>query len=125
MTASAVGQCAYTISSRDLLIDEYLWESSGSGPDYITPYWTEDKHPRHQATLWQTGSEIVGISVARHSRPGAVMEVCRRAYSLTSIAAVAYNDDGSVTRNIRRMIDDSLRAGMRAEVEELRRFNHR
>ena len=72
-----------------------------------------------------TGSGIVAVSAARHAPQGAVREVCRRAVSFTSRAAVAYKDDGSVTIDIWRMIDDKLRAGMRAEVVALGRFDHR
>ena len=61
------------------------------------------------ATLWLTGSEIVGLSAAQHARQGAVSEVCRRAFSFTSRAAVAYNEDGSVTIDVRRVLDDRLR----------------
>ena len=48
----------------------------------------------------------------------------RRAVSFTSRAAVAYNDDGSVTVDVRRVLDDRLRAGMRAEVAASGRFDH-
>ena len=61
-------------------------------------------------------SRIVGISAARHARQGAVREVCRRAVSFTSRAAAAYNNDGSVTIDVWRVLDDRLRAGMRDEV---------
>ena len=53
------------------------------------------------------------------------MEVCRHAFSFTSRAVVAYNDDGNVTIDVRRVLDDRLRAGMRAEVEASGRFDHR
>ena len=96
MAAKAVGQWASTISSRYLLIGDYFWGSNGSGPAYITLCWKEDKYPRYRATLWLTGFEIVGISAARQARQGAIREVCRGAFSITSRAAVAYNDDGSV-----------------------------
>ena len=125
MAATAVGQWAATVSSRDLLIGDFLWGSTGSGTAYITPCWTEDKLPRYRATLWLTGSEIVGLSSAQHARQGAVSEVCRRALSFTSRAAVAYNEDGSVTIDVRRVIDDRLRVGMRADVAASGRFDHR
>ena len=125
MAATAIGHWAATLSSTDLLLGDYLWGLSGSCPDYITPCWTEDKHPRYRATLWQSGSDIVGISAARHARQGAVREVCRLAISFTSRAAVAYNDDDSVTVDVRRVVDDRLRAGMRAEVASSGRFDHR
>ena len=124
MSATAIGHWAAILSSRDLLLGDYLWESSGSGPAYITPCWTEDKHNRYRATQWQTGSDIVRISAARHASQGAVREICRRAVSLTSRAAVAYNDDDSVTVDVRRVLDDRLRAGMRAEVAASGRFDH-
>ena len=38
---------------------------------------------------------------------------------------VTYNDDGSVTIDVRRVLDDRLRAGMRAEVAASGRFDHR
>ena len=115
MAATAVGQWAATIFSRYLLIDDYLWGSNGSGPAYITPCWTEDNHPQYRATLRLTGSKIVGIYAARHACQGAFREVYRRAFSFTLRAAVAYHDDGSVTIDSRRILDDRLRAGMRAE----------
>ena len=124
MAATAIGHWAATLSSTDLLLGDYLWGLSGSCPDYITPCWTEDKHPRYRATLWQSGSDIVGISAARHARQGAVREVCRRAVSFTSRAAAAYNNDGSVTIDVWRVLDDRLRAGMRAEVAASGRFDH-
>ena len=125
MAATAIEHWTTTLSSRDLLLGDCLWGSSGPGPAYITPCWTEDKHPRYRATLWQSGSDIVGISAARHARQGAVREVCRLAISFTSRAAVAYNDDDSVTVDVRRVVDDRLRAGMRAEVASSGRFDHR
>ena len=125
MAAKAVGQWTSTISSRDIPISNYLWGSNGSGPAYITPCWTEDKYLRYRATLWLTGSKIVGFFAARHACQGAVREVCRLSFSFTSRAAVAYSDEGSVTIDIRRVIDDSLLAGMRDEVASSGRFCHR
>ena len=72
-----------------------------------------------------TGSGIVAVSAARHAPQGAVREVCRRAVSFTSSAAVAYNEDVSVTIDVLRVIDDKLRAGVRAEVAVSGRFDHR
>ena len=89
MAATAVGQWAATVSLRDLLISDYLWGCTGSGPAYITPCWKDDKLPRYRATFWLTGSEIVGISAARHARQGAVREVFRQAVSIPTSAAVA------------------------------------
>ena len=77
-----------------------------------------------EAILWQTWSDLVEISAARHARQGAVRKVCRRAVSFTSRAEVAYNDDGSVTVDVRRVLGDRLRAKMRAEVAASGRFNH-
>ena len=88
------------------------------------PCLTGDKLPRYRATVWITGSEIFGISTARHAHQGAVKEVCRRALSFTSSAVVVYNEDGSVPIDARRVIDDKLRAGMRAEVAMSGRFDH-
>ena len=110
--ATAVGKWAATFSSRDLIIGDYLWGLSGSGPAYITPGWTEDKRHRYRATLWLTGSKIVGLSAARHARQGATREVYRIAFSFTSKATVTYNVDGCVTIDVRRVLDDRLRAGM-------------
>ena len=61
MAATAVGQWADALSSRHLLIDDFLWVSKEWGTAYITPYWTEDKHPRYKATPWLTGSKNVGF----------------------------------------------------------------
>ena len=101
MAAIAVGQWAATVSSRDLLIGDFLWGSKDSGPPYITPCWTQDEEPRLQATLWLTGSKMVGLSAARHARQGRVKEVCRRAVPFTSRAVVYYHGDGSVTIDVR------------------------
>uniref|UniRef100_M4BLK0 Uncharacterized protein n=1 Tax=Hyaloperonospora arabidopsidis (strain Emoy2) TaxID=559515 RepID=M4BLK0_HYAAE len=125
MAATAVGQWAATESSRELLICDCLWGSAESGPPFITPCWNADKHPRYRATLWQTGMDIVGLSMARHARQGDVKEVCLMAVAFTSKAGVDYNTDGSVTVDVRRVIDDKLRVGMRAEVAALGRFDHR
>ena len=75
--------------------------------------------------VWGYVCKLVGISAARHARQGDVREVCRRAVSLTSRAAVTYNDDSSITIDVRRVIDDTLRAGMRAEVAASGRFDQR
>ena len=84
-----------------------------------------DKQPRYHATLWLTGSAVVGIEAARHARLGGVQEICRRAMSFTSRAQVDYIDDGSITIDACRVIDDQLRSGMRAEVASSGRFNYR
>ena len=76
-------------------------------------------------TLWLTGSEVVVISATRRARLDEVKEVFRRAISFTSRAEVDYNDDVGVTIDVHRVIGDKLRAGMRAEVEELGRFERR
>ena len=89
------------------------------------PRLTGDKLPRYRATVWITGSEIFGISTARHARQGAVREVCRRVVSFTSSAAVAYNEDVSATIDVLWVIDDKLRAGVRSEVAVSGRFDHR
>ena len=44
MAATAAGQWAATASSRDLLIGDCLWGSTGSSPPYITPFWNDDKN---------------------------------------------------------------------------------
>ena len=124
MADTAIGQWAPTVSSRDLLIGDCLWGSAESGPLYITPCWNVDKHPRYRTTLWQTGMDIVGLSTARHARQGDVKEVCRSTVELTSKAGVDCNTGGSVTGDVRRLIDDKVRAGMRAEVAALARFGH-
>ena len=125
MAVTAAGQWEATVSSRDLLIGDFLWGSRDSGPPYITPYWVQDQEPRLQATLSLTGSKIVGLSTARHARQGEVKEVCRRAVSFTSRAVVDYNGDGSVTIDFRRALDDKLQAGTRAVVETSGRFESR
>ena len=89
-------------------------ERVGSGLHHSC--WTEDKNPQYRATLCQTGSEIVRIFAARYARQGAVREICRRAFSFTSRDAVVYNDDDSDTIEVRRLLDDRLRAGMSGEV---------
>ena len=104
MTATAVGQWAATVSSQDLLLSDFLWGSIESGTPYITPCWTNDKHPRYKATLWLTGSEIVGLSAAHHARQGEVQAVCRREILFTSRSDVDYYDDGSVTIDVRRIL---------------------
>ena len=86
---------------------------------------TQDEEPRLQATLWLTGSKIVGLSAARHARQGEVKEVCRMVVSFTSRAVVDYNGDGSVTIDVRRALDDKLQAGMRADVATSGRFESR
>ena len=99
------------------MIGDFLWGSRDSGPPYIKPCWTQDEEPR--------GSKIVGLSAARHARQGEVKEVCRRAVSFTSRAVVDYNGDGSVTIDVRRALDDTLQAGMRADVATSGRFESR
>ena len=69
MSAIAVGQWAATVSSRDLLIGDFIWGSRDSSPPYITPCWTQVEEPRLQATLWLTGSKIIGPA-ACHARQG-------------------------------------------------------
>ena len=54
-----------------------------------------------------------------------VREVCRQAFSFTSGAAVAYDDDISVTFDVRQVLDDRMRAGMSAKVAASGRFDHR
>ena len=71
MAANTVVQWAATVSLRDLLIGDFLWGSRDSGPPYITPYKTQDEEPRLQATLWLTGSKIVGLSAACYANQGA------------------------------------------------------
>ena len=58
--------------SRDLLIGDFLWGSRDSGPPYSK---AQDEEPRLQATLWLTGSQIVGLSDTRHAREEEVKEV--------------------------------------------------
>ena len=58
-------------------------------------------------------------------RQGDVTEVCRRAISFTSRAEIVYKTDGSVTIDVRRLVDGNLRVGMRAEVEKLGIFDYR
>ena len=125
MAATAVGQKAATVSSRNLLMNDFLWASRDSVPPYITQCWTQDDEPRLQSTLWLTGSKMVGLSAARHTRQGEVKEVSQRAVSFTLRAVVDYNIDGSVTIDVRRALDDKLQAGLRADVATSGRFKFR
>ena len=54
-TTTHVGRSANTASSRDLLIDDFIWGSTESGLANITTCWMEDKHSIYRATLWFSG----------------------------------------------------------------------
>ena len=116
MVAAVVGKWVATVSSRDLLISDFLWGFNESGPLYIMSCWTKYNYPRYRATLWLTGSEFVGLTSARHSRQVDDKKVCRHPNLFTWRAEVDYNDDDNVTNNVIRELDDQLlRAGMKAE----------
>ncbi|CAI5747023.1 unnamed protein product [Peronospora destructor] len=53
------------------------------------------------------------------------MGFCRRALLFTSRATVDYDDNGCVTIDVRRVLDDKLRAGMRANSAASGRFDTR
>ena len=122
MAATAVGQWAATVSSRDLLIGDFLWGSGDSGSPYITPCWTQDEASQLQATLSLTDSKIVGLSAARYARQGEVKEAFRRAVSFTSRAVVDYNGDGSVTIDVRRALDDKFSGRDESGRSDIRSF---
>lgn len=116
MAATAVGQWAAAVSRRELLIGDVLWGGQEAGPAYITSCWTEDAQPRLRASLWETGAEVVGLSAADHVRQGDVGAVRRRASRFSTRAELSYNDDGSVTVDVRRAMDDEMRNGMKYDI---------
>lgn len=68
---------------------------------------------------------MVVLSGAQHAREGGVKEAaCQRSISYIE-AGVDYIDDGSVTIDVRRVLDDKLRNGMRVEEAASGRFDHR
>ena len=123
IVATAGEHWAASASSKDLLIGDCLWGSTGYVPPYIAPCWNEAMYLRYQLTLKQTGTDAVGLSKARYVRQCDDKSVCRRAITFTSRAEVDLKTDGSVTIDVRRLIDDNLRVGMRTEVAKLGRFN--
>ena len=81
-----------------------MWRSLEDGPSFITSCWVNG-YQRLQKSLWLTGAEAVSIPAAHHLRQGDVEAVRRRVSIFSSRAEVIYNDDGSVTVDVRQAID--------------------
>ena len=108
MAATAVGKWAATSSQRELLIGDVLWGSLEHGPTFITTCWVNGSHPRLQKSLWLTGAEAVSIPAVHHLLQGDVEAVSSRSSIFSSRAEVIYNDDGSVTVDVRQAIDAGI-----------------
>uniref|UniRef100_M4BSW1 Uncharacterized protein n=1 Tax=Hyaloperonospora arabidopsidis (strain Emoy2) TaxID=559515 RepID=M4BSW1_HYAAE len=100
-----------TLVATRFAVSRRRWGSLEHGPSFITPCWVNGSHPRLQKSLWLNGAEAVSISAAHHPCQGDVEAVLRRASIFSSQAEVIYNDDGSVTVDVRQAIDAGVSNG--------------
>ena len=82
IVATAGEHWAASASSKDLLIGDCLWGSTGYVPPYIAPCWNEAMYLRYLSTPWKTGYEVLGILVARHVRQDDVRKSSEEPYHL-------------------------------------------
>ena len=80
---------------------------------------------RLQKSLWLTGAEAVSLSPAHHLRQGDVEAVRRRASIFSLRTKAIYNDDRSVTVDVRQAIDTGISNGTNSVFVSSKRIDER